>query len=132
MSNALNGLLRRKNDTAGSSTTSPHDTATPTQSEKDVSEIEDDEDALAASDAPADVREQPELPIQDGPSPHLETNNPAPTEITNPIADQETNDIGAASSDRDANEVAAVAEQDVNSHQEPQQQTEQAQQERSE
>lgn len=51
MSNALNGLLRRKND-AGSSTTSLNGSPNLTQSEIDAPEIGDDEDALAATNSP--------------------------------------------------------------------------------
>ena len=62
MSTALNGLLRRKNEVANSSTTSVNETSGSVQvnPENVDADLENDEDALVTIDVPAETRE----PIQ--------------------------------------------------------------------
>ena len=59
MSTALNGLLRRKNEAANSSTTSVHETSGSVQAnpENVDADLENDEDALVTNDVPAGTRE---------------------------------------------------------------------------
>jgi hypothetical protein len=80
MSNALNGLLRRKNDAASSSTTSLNDSPTLAQSEKDAPEIEDDEDALAASNSLETNVDQQEQATEDGQENAAEEEEPKPAD----------------------------------------------------
>lgn len=74
MSTALNGLLRRKNDAASSSTTSVNEPANTAQAESETTDADvDDEDALVTNDVPAEVQEPPV--IQQAEDKPLETDN---------------------------------------------------------
>lgn len=114
MSNALNGLLRRKNDAASSSTASLNDSPTLTQSsEKEAPEIEDDEDALAASDPPANNAKQPENTAEEGQSQQAPLINPETADDAAVGPNQEENSIVNASSDELPKEEPASTAQEA-------------------
>jgi hypothetical protein len=115
MSTALNGLLRRKNDPANSSTTSVNEPRTIAQEEPENMDADiDDEDALVTNDVPAEVQEPPV--IQQAEDKLLETDNavtPSSAEVVKdepfPLSNETTassQGIGDVLSDHDPSNLA--------------------------